>query len=52
MDIKGFNNNKTVLNKIASHFREKKYIENLLIFYLLYYARLNFYMISRIMEKI
>ena len=50
-DIKSFNINKNDLNKIASHFREKKDIENLLIFYLLDYAGLNFYMISRIMIK-
>ena len=50
-DIRCLNINKNDLNKIVSHFREKKVIENLLILYLLYYAGLNFYMISRIMIK-
>lgn len=38
--------------KLASCFRENKDIESLLILYLLYYAGLNFYMISRILIKV
>ena len=44
-----FNND--VLNKIALNFREEKDLENLSLFYLLYFCGLNFYMISRIMIK-